>query len=211
VTHSVFDAHVERQSPVDGSHVRGEQGVVAPTMQAPPPLQRFAARDALPGSHDGGAQTVFAGWSAHVRLPLQTPVFAHVDAASVTHSLSGSSPGATASQKPARVGRLHDSQTPRQRSAQHTPSWQKPLAHSVSTEHCWPRDFLQTGATQSKPGAQSSFTPQAERQSPVEESQRSGEQLCWPLPTHVPCPLQVLARVETVSLHEAGTQTVPCG
>jgi hypothetical protein len=80
--------------------------------------------------------------------PLHTPLRSHEAAPSSGHSRSGSAPSGIAEQVPTLPVRLHFSHVPEHRVLQHTPSAQKPVAHSEPREQVCPSDFLQTPETQ---------------------------------------------------------------
>jgi hypothetical protein len=59
------------------------------------------------------------------------------------HSFAGSVPAANGVQVPTFPAWLHDTHAPVQAELQHTPSVQKPLAHSAALVHVLPFDVLQ--------------------------------------------------------------------
>jgi hypothetical protein len=111
------------------------------------------------------AHTVPAGWSWHDRLPLHWPVLPQVEGAWAEHSLAGSWPAGTGSQKPARPGAAHVSQSPPQADGQQTPSTQNPLAQSGE-------------AVQGEPLGRSSAHPPAPSQTPAPLHSSYGSEPC---------------------------------
>jgi hypothetical protein len=136
-------------------------------------------------------------------------VVPQVETACVAHSPSGSRLATMASQKPTRPDWVHLSQVPLHAPSQHTPSAQKPDAHSVDTLQFVPCAFLQTPIAQLKPLAQSPVPEHVTRHRPVVDSHASGEHEALPRSTHAPSPSQVSASDETVPAHDAATHSVP--
>ncbi len=116
--------------------------------QLPTPSQTsWLAYDVVVGQLEA-EHTVLGGYSAQARAPLQKPLRSQLAGRSVAHSSPGSVLFGTGSQKPRRPVCAQLSQVPPQRALQHTPSLQKPSAHSASPAapalHGWPGDFLHT-------------------------------------------------------------------
>lgn len=117
-------------------HTNGAQGVVAPVVQVPAPLQA-AAKVCEPDAHDGAPQAVPPAYLRQAPAPLQAPSLPHVAAPWSAQSLSGSVAATTLPQIPFLPSPLrtreHAWQGPAQAESQHTPSTQKPLPHWLAT------------------------------------------------------------------------------
>jgi hypothetical protein len=112
-------------------------------------------------------------------MPSQTPVCPHDAALSVRHSLWGSAfPAATGQQVPIRPLWLQLTQAPRHATLQHSPSVQKPEAHSASLVHTAPRGLgPQLPFTHFTPATQSPSERQVVVHVVVAASQLNGLQI----------------------------------
>jgi hypothetical protein len=127
-------------------------------------------------------QEVPCGWSWQAPVPLQTPVCPQLDAACVTHSLSGSTPSAIGPHTPSEplpfLATVHAWQRPTHAVLQQTPSTQEPDAHCALFKHAppFPRGGIHAPMTQAFPAAQSAFVAHAPWQAPFEHAY--GAQSC---------------------------------
>ena len=139
------------------------------------------------------------------------PLLPHEVWSSCAHSLSGSVPMGTASQKPSRKRVLHFSQVPPQRDSQQMPSVQKPLPHSVSAAQAMPCAFLHAPDTHELPAWHSALLAQLVRQAPVAGLQVKGEQPACVDAWQTPLPSQVREVFDEVPsvLQKAGAHCVP--
>jgi hypothetical protein len=157
------------QAPAE--HVYGAHAVPAPFTQAPPPLQIFGV-ERFP-AHTLAPQLVPEGQSAQAPAPSQEPVVPQVEADVAAHSSSGSLPAAIGPQVPSApppfLAAEQAWQSPVQAALQHTPSAQKPEAHSLPAPHAAPSACGGTHAlpTQTRPLAQSAAEAQLVLQAPA--------------------------------------------
>src|SRR5436190_6696086 len=105
---------------------------VDPSLQCPAPSQAYSPTTASP-SHVPGLHIVLAGYLRQAPLPSQVPSSPHVDAAVFAQVVEsrGASPDERITQVPTLPVALHVLQPSVQAALQHTPSAQKPLAHSA--------------------------------------------------------------------------------
>jgi hypothetical protein len=102
--------------------------------QTPAPSQRKADVSVDPVQPISW-QIVPAGYLSHAPVPSHMPVEPQVDAAATGHSSRGSVPTCALTQVPTVPWPAQVTHTPVQAAPQHTPSAQKPLAHSPAIAH----------------------------------------------------------------------------
>ncbi len=115
-------------------HAYAPQDTLPLSTQVPLPSHVSAGKEAFPTQLDA-VHSVPLGYCAQDRAPEHVPVVPQLAWDCAAHSLAGSVPLASGSQKPTRPTWLHASQVPSHAAPQQNPSAQNVDAHSVDAAH----------------------------------------------------------------------------
>ena len=136
-TQAVPGAHwslvVQVVAQLSPTHMDGAHGIATPATQVPTPSHAEGGMNSVAApAHPPRAQTVPTAYLAHPPCPLQKPLSPQVSGGSRRHTSCGSgTPAGAGRHSPTNSGRAQLTHGPLQARLQHTPSAQKPEAHSV--------------------------------------------------------------------------------
>jgi hypothetical protein len=204
---SAFVVHIVLHAP--DAQVYGMHSWTPGALHVPCPSHVPGVLRRVP-AHDGSTHTVSAAYIAHDPKPSHAPVWPHFAAPLSLQIMRGSgTPWSMGQQVPTLPVWLHETHAPWQATAQHTPSVQKPDAHSSFVLQLMPRILSpQLPAMHCTPGAQSAFVAHSPKQSCLVASQENGTQTLSAPGPQVPLPSHVLIIVTAAPLQVPGWQTV---
>jgi hypothetical protein len=166
-SHCASVVHSIVQAP--SAHRKGAQLATPGGWHVPAPSHTPGRLRRSGPAHEGAMHCVSAAYCWHPPNPSHFPVVPQLAAPRSLQTARGSgSPESTGQHVPMRSGSAHDRQPPSQATLQHTPSAQKPDAHSPPPPHFAPLGFLpQLAWTHWRPPTHSALWAHLSKQAPV--------------------------------------------